>query len=197
VPGASGQGLQLTQARLDTANADVERYRENLALYAPKAPFQGTFHYTQVELLPGLWMRDKEPIGVLVSDRPWIVETWLEASAVRRIARGHRATLWLPGRPEPMPLIVEHIDIDASREITDPLLTAAHGGHVLVREQNQRWIPERAVYKVVLTTLAPHRAEHGTPITLRGALTIEAQPTSVGGDWLLNVLAVVLRELQP
>ncbi len=130
-------------------------------------------------------------------DRPWVVETWLEASQVRRIARGHRATLWLPGRPDPMPLIVEHIDIDASREITDPLLTAAHGGHVLVREQNQRWVPERAVYKVVLTTLAPHDPAQGPPLTLRGALSIDAEPTSIGGGWLLNALAVVLRELQP
>ena len=197
VPGASTQGLQLSQARLDTANADVERYRENLALYAPKAPFDGQFHYAQQELKAGQWMRDKELIGTLVSDRPWVVETWLEASQVRRIARGHRATLWLPGRPDPMPLIVEHIDIDASREITDPLLTAAHGGHVLVREQNQRWVPERAVYKVVLTTLAPHDPAQGPPVTLRGALSIDAEPTSIGGGWLLNALAVVLRELQP
>jgi hypothetical protein len=34
-------------------------------------------------------------------------------------------------------------------------------------------------------------------VTLRGALSIDAEPTSIGGGWLLNALAVVLRELQP
>jgi putative peptide zinc metalloprotease protein len=197
VPGAQSQGLQLTQARLDTANADVERYVENLALYAPKAPFDGDFHYAQQELQSGQWMREKELIGTLVSDRPWIVETWLEANQIQRIARSYQGKLWLPGRSEPIPLIIEHIDIDASRELSDPLLAAPHGGHVLVRQQNERWVPERAIYKVVLTTLAPHSPDDGPPLVMRGTVSIDANPTSLAGEWLLNALAVLLRELQP
>lgn len=197
VPGAQNQGLQLTQARLDTANADVERYVENLALYAPKAPFDGDFHYAQQELKSGQWMREKELIGTLVSDRPWIVETWLEANQIQRIARSYQGKLWLPGRSEPIPLIIEHIDIDASRELSDPLLAAPHGGHVLVRQQNERWVPERAIYKVVLTTLAPHSPDDGPPLVMRGTVSIDANPTSLAGEWLLNALAVLLRELQP
>ena len=197
VPGAQNQGLQLTQARLDTANADVERYVENLALYAPKAPFDGDFHYAQQELQSGQWMREKELIGTLVSDRPWIVETWLEANQIQRIARSYQGKLWLPGRSEPIPLIIEHIDIDASRELSDPLLAAPHGGHVLVRQQNERWVPERAIYKVVLTTLAPHSPDDGPPLVMRGTVSIDANPTSLAGEWLLNALAVLLRELQP
>ena len=197
VPGAQSQGLQLTQARLDTANADVERYVENLALYAPKAPFDGDFHYAQQELKSGQWMREKELIGTLVSDRPWIVETWLEANQIQRIARSYQGKLWLPGRSEPIPLIIEHIDIDASRELSDPLLAAPHGGHVLVRQQNERWVPERAIYKVVLTTLAPHSPDNGPPLVMRGTVSIDANPTSLAGEWLLNALAVLLRELQP
>ena len=194
VPGAQSQGLQLTQARLDT---DVERYVENLALYAPKAPFDGDFHYAQQELKSGQWMREKELIGTLVSDRPWIVETWLEANQIQRIARSYQGKLWLPGRSEPIPLIIEHIDIDASRELSDPLLAAPHGGHVLVRQQNERWVPERAIYKVVLTTLAPHSPDNGPPLVMRGTVSIDANPTSLAGEWLLNALAVLLRELQP
>lgn len=197
VPSPQGQSLQLSQARLDTANADVERHAENLALYAPKAPFDGWFFYAAPELQAGLWMRDKEPIGSVVSEQPWVVETWLEANQIQRIARSHQARLWLPGRPEPVPLIIDHIDIDASRELPEPLLAAPHGGHVLVRQQNDRWVPERAIYKVVLTTLAPLPPNSGPPMILRGTVSIDAHPVSVAGDWLLNALAVLLRELQP
>ena len=142
-------------------------------------------------------MRDKEPIGSVVSEQPWVVETWLEANQIQRIARSHQARLWLPGRPEPVPLIIDHIDIDASRELPEPLLAAPHGGHVLVRQQNDRWVPERAIYKVVLTTLAPLPPNSGPPMILRGTVSIDAHPVSVAGDWLLNALAVLLRELQP
>jgi hypothetical protein len=89
------------------------------------------------------------------------------------------------------------IDIDASRELSDPLLAAPHGGHVLVRQQNERWVPERAIYKVVLTTLAPHSPDDGPPLVMRGTVSIDANPASLAGEWLLNALAVLLRELQP
>jgi hypothetical protein len=32
---------------------------------------------------------------------------------------------------------------------------------------------------------------------MRGTVSIDANPTSLAGEWLLNALAVLLRELQP
>jgi hypothetical protein len=91
--------------------------------------------------------------------------------------------------------VVVDIDADATRELPDGMLSAPYGGPILVRQQQGRWLPERAMYRVLLS---PDRkrvlpAEQ----VLRGELSISADWESIAGRYLKSAISTLLREVSP
>lgn len=44
-------------------------------------------------------------------------------------------------------VIVNSIDVDATRILEDGMLSAQAGGHILTRQQDNKLVPERAVFR--------------------------------------------------
>lgn len=87
------------------------------------------------------------------------------------------------------------IDRDASRILLRPELAAHLGGHILTREKQGQLIPERAIYRVMLSmdpASLPSAALAGQ--SWRGNLTIQAQWEAPAHRYLRQAFAVVLRE---
>ncbi len=185
--------LQSAQEELATAEAELAGLEQELARYQPRAPFAGRLYDLDPDLHPGQWLADKERLGLLVGDQGYRVETYLDEEAVKRIEPGDIALFVTDGgEGAPLRLRVSHVDADATRTLSDGMLAAQAGGHVLVREQRGQRIPEHGLYRVALAVESPVGALGSR--SWRGTLVIRADWESPAGRYLRNAFAVLLRE---
>ncbi len=147
------QNLQVLQQEQATAVAELAGITAELALYAPSAPFDGVLRNLDPELVAGVWVSQYERLAVLVQPGAWLVDTYLDEDDVQRIAIGDHARFYTDGLAGPvLHLTVSAIEPDATRTLQATQLAAQFGGSVLTRDKHGVQIPERAVYRVMLTT---------------------------------------------
>jgi putative peptide zinc metalloprotease protein len=192
------QPLKLAREQFQISQADTRRIQEQMAPYAPSAPFAGVFRWAQPDLAVGMWVARHELLGTLVGPDPWKVETWLDEDQIQRLSIGDNARFLAPGLAQPLRLKIISIDADATRQLVDGQLAAPLGGHILSREQGGKWYPEQAVYRVVLE-IHPVDAQHMPPklSVQRGHLSLTGQAESLLGRYVRKALSVLLREFQP
>ncbi|MDB5797555.1 MAG: HlyD protein [Paucimonas sp.] len=185
--------MQSTQVELTAAQAELASITEELALYAPKAPWDGVVRDVDPDLQAGEWLSRKERIAVLVRNGAWVVETYLDEDEVKRVAIGDAARFFTDGGSGPsLKLKVVDVDADATRVLPNGMLAAPQGGHILAREKNNQIIPEQAMYRVMLAVeeapgpLATH--------AWRGKLAISGAWQVPGWRYLRNALAILVRE---
>jgi putative peptide zinc metalloprotease protein len=191
--------MLVTRETLATAQAELASVDTELMSYAPRAPFDGRLRDLHPDLQTGQWLAPRERIALLVREgTPWVVETWLDENAVRRIAPGDRATFVTDSGAGPLlKLRVRDIDEDATRALPQAELTAPAGGHIPVRERAGRLVPEHAVYRVRFELETPGGA---VPAPLserswRGIVTVHARSEAPVWRYLRQAASVLVREL--
>ncbi len=92
-----------------------------------------------------------------------------------------------------MPLRVAAVDRDATHVLTNGLLAAPFGGSVVTREKQGQLIPERAVYRVTLTTVD----DPGSLVnqSWRGTVVIRGAWEAPGFHILRSALSILWREV--
>jgi putative peptide zinc metalloprotease protein len=187
--------LALSNSQFKGAAAEATRAQQNLERYQPRAPFAGVYRHANPDTLAGQWIAKNESIGVLVSPDPWKIEAWVDEHDRKRLNIGDHATFYASSLSRPLRAVVVDIDEDASRELPDGMLAAPYGGPILVRQKQGRWIPEHAMYRVVLN---PDDAGNlPSEKVLRGELSIRADWESIAGRYLKSALSTLLREISP
>lgn len=196
---AASRALWLvTQEALQTAESELAALHTERDQFTPVAPWPGTLFDVDPDLHTGQWLVRKERVGLLVRDNtPWVVETWLDEDTVQRVHPGNKALFVTDAGAGPaLYLSVQSVNRDASRVLPRNELAAHLGGHILVRDQQQSLIPERAIYRVQLAvnpqdlpSLARMR-EH----SWRGHLSIQAEWEAPAARYLRQVVAVLVRE---
>ncbi len=187
--------LALSNSQFKGASAEATRAQQNLERYQPRAPFAGVYRHANPDTLAGQWIAKNESIGVLVSPDPWKIEAWVDEHDRKRLRTGDRATFYASSLNRPVRATVVDIDEDATRELPDGMLAAPYGGPILVRQKQGRWIPEHAMYRVVLN---PDDAGNlPSEKVLRGELSIRADWESIAGRYLKSALSTLLREISP
>lgn len=190
-----GTPLALSQTQLQSAQAEFDRVLKMQQRYQPRAPFDGRFVLTDPDLRPGQWLDKNEKVGMLIGLAPWRIETWVDEDQASRIKVGASARFFAPGLSQKLTAKVVDIDQDSTRTLPDGQLSAQHGGHILVREQPDRWVPEQAVYRVSLELDEAYA--HDLMAVQRGMLSMDAKPHSLAGQYLRHSLSVLIRELKP
>ncbi|MCQ4345837.1 HlyD family efflux transporter periplasmic adaptor subunit [Pseudomonas stutzeri] len=184
--------LQSRQEELATASAELASLDEQLARYAPRAPFAGQLRDLDPDLQAGQWLAAKEPIALLVGAGS-LVETYLDEEQIKRIAIGDRGTFLSDGGEGPLlQLRVSNLDADASRVLGNGMLAAQAGGHVLTRPRGEQLVPEQAVYRVTLTVESPLDSLAGQ--SWRGRVVVHGRWEAPAARYLRNALAVLVRE---
>ena len=190
-----GTPLALSQTQLKSAQAEFDRAQQMQQRFRPQAPFAGRFLLHDPDMQAGQWLDKNEKVGTLIGHAPWRIETWVDEEQASRIQMGASARFLAPGLPHALLAKVVGIDKDSTRVLPDGQLAALHGGHLLVRSQQGRWLPEQAVYRLSLELKEPYT--HELMAVQRGMLSVDAQAHSWAGQYLRHALAVVVRELKP
>lgn len=194
VDAAQRQDMQVIQEEESSAKAELASVQAEMALYAPTAPFAGILRDLAPELKPGVWVGNRELLGVLIKTDRWQVETYLDEDAVRRIAVGDQAHFFTDGLEGPvLDLSVSAIDQDATRILPNGQLAAQFGGSIMTREKHGQLVPERAVYRVTLSGNGHLGSLAGQ--SWRGHVVIHGQWEAPGLTFLRAALVLIWREL--
>lgn len=188
------QNVQVLQQELASAQAERANVEADTARYAPVAPFAGRVHEVDPELRVGAWVKRQEALLTLVKPGAWTVEAYLDEEAVRRVAVGDSARFYADGHPgSALPLRVAAIDSDATRVLPLAMLAVKHGGTVLTRDgRDGTLVPERAVYRVTLSTDADPGSLAGHD--WRGKVVIRGRWEAPATHYLRAALALLWRE---
>ena len=188
------QNLQTLQQEEITAKSELAAIQTEIDLFSPVAPFAGSLRDLNPELKPGVWVGNRERLGVLVKGDRWHVETWLDEDAVRRIAVGDRARFMTDGLEGPILLLqVMAIDMDATRVLPSAQLATQFGGSIVARERHGQWVPERAVYRVSLG--GDNNLENLAGHSWRGQVVIDGEWEAPGLAFLRSAFVLMWREL--
>lgn len=188
------QNMQVLEQEENTAQAELASVQADMALYVPTAPFAGILRDLQPDLKPGVWVGNRERLGVLVKTDRWQVETYLDEDAVNRIKVGDQARFFTDGLEGPvLSLVVSAIDQDASRVLPNAQLAAQVGGSIMTREKHGQLVPERAVYRVTLSVESD--VGNLAQQSWRGHVVIHGRWEAPGLTFLRAAMVLVWREL--
>ncbi|WP_348690017.1 efflux RND transporter periplasmic adaptor subunit [Acidovorax soli] len=202
--GAVPTALRELQAAGDRL-AVLQRQQAQLSI---NATFDGVLADAAEPLAAGEWVGAGEWLGTLVAPTPRLVEAYILETDIARVRAGDHAR-FLPEDPDQAvwPLRVVEVSTTASRRLSAaPELASPNGGGVAaVRapsparpEQNTGpdWVPEQAVYRVLLTptaeaseTIASTRLQ-----ALRGQVLINGEAQSFLLQAWRRSVAVLVRE---
>jgi putative peptide zinc metalloprotease protein len=176
------------------ALAELANVQAEMALYAPTAPFDGVLRDLDSDLQPGVWVGNRERLGVMVNTQRLQVETYLDEDAVRRIQLGDQARFFVDGLEGPvLQLVVSAIDQDASRVLLNGQLAAQVGGSILTREKRGQLVPERAIYRVTLHVESDPGAL--AQQSWRGHVVIHGRWEAPGLAFVRSAMVLIWREL--
>lgn len=115
------------------------------------APFDGVVTDIPPQVRPGLWVGEKQSLGVLVGTGGGVVaDAWVTEDYLRFVKAGDAARFY----PEdttvaPRAGVVESVDNVDTRVLPEPYMAATYGGSIDVREDaDGQPVPEQAVYRV-------------------------------------------------
>lgn len=184
----------ILREQLTNAQKVLNGHLSELRRLAPVAPFDGEIVEVQQDIQVGDWVPRGTSLLTFINNESWVVDCYVDESDLARIAVGNWGR-FIPDTPELQAqfLKVIAIDKDRSRTLTDPQLASAAGGHILVREQKNSLIPERAIYRVRLQV----QDQQGKLATgyLRGSVVILGWPQSILGEFLRGSTGTLIREL--
>ncbi len=185
--------IRLIEAARARLNAELTGVSAERSRHQIRARADGIVFHNDLDLQPGLWLGRNEHIATVLEDGAWHVVTYLTEGEISRISPGDTARFYSEqGGAASLALVVETIDRDATRILTDGLLASTRGGQTLVRETDKGLVPEAAVYRVVL---APAEGiSIAEPRILRGAVVVSGARKSPLGDFARAAAAVVVRE---
>ena len=173
---------QLAEAR--ARRAEIDR----LVL---RAPFSGRVVDADRAVGEGVWVNEEQPLALLLDDRAWVADVFVEQKALERIADGAQVRVYVDGAAD-APLAGRVIGVDRTRveRVPDPMLLASHGGPLPVRETAAGESLRDALYRVRVQLDAPPARS----AVLRGTARIAGQPSSLGLEWLRGAASVLVRE---
>jgi putative peptide zinc metalloprotease protein len=177
-----------------TTQAELQGVQTEQKQFSPLAPYDGQFVTADPDLVPGQWVGKKEMLGTLIKrDGAWRVETWLDEDAIATVQVGQTAMFYPDsGVGGVFKLKVSSIDQDASSVLTRRELASVLGGHILTREKNNVFVPERAVYRVALDV--PEVPADLQLQSWRGQLVVHAQWSSPAARYVRQLVSVLVRE---
>lgn len=199
VPAAQRE-LEAAENRL----AVLERQQRQLTL---TAPFSGTVVDLAVPLAEGEWLGAGEWLGTLANPAAWLVEAYVAEGDLRRLQVGKPAR-FLPENPQQpaWELRIADVSATATRRLRSaPELASPQGGGIAAvraptgprgnhADEDGDWMPEQAVYRVLLEPVPGTQPPAALQQAIRGTALLEGQAESLLRRAWRQIGAVLVRE---
>ena len=184
---------QSAAVELATAEAEWAHLQQEGVNFQPQARGAGVLHLADPDLVPGQWLARHEPIGSVARNGGWVVETWVDEDAVKRLQLGARAVFISDGLAGPaLALRLGAIDRDSTRVLPNAMLAAQQGGHILTRESQRQVTPEAAVYHLMFNVEDAPGALAGH--SWRGQIMVAASAEAPAARYARHLMSVLWRE---
>lgn len=180
----------VTRQRLGVEYQQARAARNEMARLNLQAPFAGQWRDVNPDWKPGQWINTREPIGVLVDPRHWLVDAYVKQDEVQRLTDGGRVRFYPEGVPSPIEGQVVLIGTTRISQLEQPMLASRYGGPLNVNPQGDTLVPNPALFHVLVKLDGAPPGLHET----RGNLQIEGARRSWLGEGFTRLLAVALRE---
>jgi putative peptide zinc metalloprotease protein len=191
---AQRQTLNSQKAFYEAEEKLNEDERERLTL---RAPFDGELRDIDHHLAPGVWVKPREPLGVGVGQRQWVVDAFIPEADLDRVQTGQpvRAGLvtdplsWTDGR-------IESIDVSRTLVLPTPMLDAVNGGPIATvteapgQGQGRGQVVRDALFRVRIVLDQPLPTQQVATVRV----AIEGKSESVATGLLRRVVSVFIRE---
>ncbi|AUN33974.1 hemolysin D (plasmid) [Niveispirillum cyanobacteriorum] len=190
---ASGASLRIVRedyAAAQQKHAALLLEKERLTI---RAPFDGLVADIPTPLLPGEWVSGGEWLGTVTASGPALIEAFVDEHDLERLAIGNEAAFIAEaGGWDSVPLRLTTLATTATTRLQNvPELASTHGGGIAaLNDAHHGPVPEKAVYRVLLTATEGH----GLPMTLRGEVHIDGDRQSLALRLLTRAIAVLRRE---
>ena len=191
---AQRQTLNSQKAYYEAEEKLNEDEQERLTL---RAPFDGELRDIDHHLAPGVWVKPREVLGVLVDGRQWVVDAYIAEASLGRLQLGQtvRAGLnadplsWTDGR-------IEAIDVSRTLVLPTPMLDAVNGGPIATvtdapREGQERGqVVRDALFRVRILLDAPLPTQQVSTVRV----AIEGTSESIATGLVRRVVSIFIRE---
>ncbi|NNJ92132.1 MAG: HlyD family efflux transporter periplasmic adaptor subunit, partial [Gammaproteobacteria bacterium] len=193
----------LTAANLDktlvAATALVSQNRRIHSLTAKlqrqeiRAPFAGKVVDTRVDLQQGMWIKEGEPLFVIVDPDRFTLVAYVAEADLGRINAGHTGVFFADGGGiEPVAVSIKEIEALGISELREPELASLFGGGVAVREnEDGQMIPVNATYRLHLQPEAEFKLLQRE---LRGVVNLDSAAESLAKRVYRRFMAILIRE---
>jgi putative peptide zinc metalloprotease protein len=191
---AQRQTLNSQKAYFEAEEKLNEDEQERLTL---RAPFDGELRDIDHHLAPGVWVKPREPLGVLVDGRQWVIDAFIAEADLGRLKVGQpvRAGLnadplsWTDGR-------IEAIDVSRTLVLPTPMLDAVNGGPIATVTDTPKTGQDRS--QVVRDALFRVRVVLDTPLPTQQVATVRVAiagtSESIATGLFRRVASIFIRE---
>ena len=176
-----------------SAQEELIAFEKEKVRLKPFAPFSGQIVDVDPDLFLNEWLPKNTQLLSMIDPSSWVVDCYISEEDLKRIDLKNVG--WFkpdaPGMSN-YKLTVISIDREATKILNEGPLASYSGGDILVRMQNNKAIPENAIYHVRLKV--DHLSEKVSTGYLRGHAVILAWPKSIMGDAIKKASANLIRE---
>ena len=155
-----------------------------------KAPFTGEWLDVDSQLAPGVWVDPRTPLGIVVDNRHWEVDAYVNQHDVSRLASGALARFYFADAPGGVSAEVEFIEGQRTSHLSHILLDDQYGGPIATRPGSSLSTPSQALYRVRLQLESPLPSAH----EIRGRVVIEGTHKSLLWQGIEHLASIVIRE---
>jgi putative peptide zinc metalloprotease protein len=177
--------------------AEGRASQDELERLTLRAPFDGELHDIDHGLAPGVWVKSREPLAVLIDPSRWVIDAFIPEDDLGRVAVGQsvRARLhtdhqrWAKGH-------IDSIDVSRTTALPTPLLEASHGGPLAVVNDTAR--PGQETIQVARDALFRVRIVLDEPLPTSSVavvrVQVDGQAESILAGVARKVISVFIRE---
>ncbi len=184
------------QTQQDKFVAEAQVFEGEHSRLKLAASFTGVLSDQDSQLMPGVWVKSRQPLAVLLDPTHWVVDTYVSQNDVERLRIGDSARARMALRS--MEFITGHIvDIDQSRTVILPhsMLDAKSGGPVATLgatgdERRMSALARDPLYRVQIALDGAPRSQQ----MLLANVVIEGKAQAWLPSIIERIVAVAIRE---
>ncbi len=196
VPDGEAQ-RQLLNSQKALFEAEAQASVDELARLTLRAPFDGELHDIDHGLAPGVWVKPREPLAMLIDPRLWVVDVYVAEEDLNRIRVGQEVRTrllagpqsWVDGR-------IDAIDVSRTTVLPTTMLDATHGGPIATVNDasnagaDKTAVVRDALFRVRVALDAPLPTRQAAPVRVR----IEGEKESILASAFRRVASILVRE---